>query len=65
MGLAASEWILIFLILGLPIAVVGLVVYLGINYSKKQTAKHTKLCSHCAERIQAAAVICRFCQRDV
>jgi hypothetical protein len=26
---------------------------------------HYKRCPHCAERIQQAARICRYCQRDV
>ena len=28
-------------------------------------SRGTKTCPFCAERIQAAAIICRFCNRDV
>lgn len=61
MAFGTTELILIFVVLGLPVAVIGLIVYLVLRNAKKQT----KVCQHCAERIQIAAKICRFCQREV
>lgn len=65
MPLATSEIILIVFVLGLPIVVVAGVGYLLMSYFNKRNLAETKQCPSCAERIQLAAKVCRYCQRDV
>ncbi|HEX7140730.1 MAG TPA: hypothetical protein VF219_22955 [Vicinamibacterales bacterium] len=46
----------------LALLAVGLAIFISVS---RQSAPGGKICPFCAERIQAAAVICRFCNRDV
>ena len=66
-GLGFPELLLILIVL---VAVLGfitvLVVAVGaIIRSLHRQSAGLKVCPFCAERIQRAAVICRFCNRDV
>ena len=65
MPLATSEIILIVFVLGLPVIVVVAIGYFLNGYFKKHHLAETKECPFCAERIQLAAKVCRFCHRDV
>lgn len=65
MPLATSEIILIVFVLGLPVVVVTGIGYFLSGYLKKRHLAETKECPFCAERIQLAANVCRYCQRDV
>ncbi|HLL75568.1 MAG TPA: hypothetical protein VK421_09920 [Pyrinomonadaceae bacterium] len=53
----------ILVVLFLLAAVVLIVWVLGKLF--RPVAGGTKICRHCAETIKAAAVVCRFCGRDV
>ena len=57
----------IIVILILLAALVGLIFAAMYSWSKILNTITTsfKTCPHCAERIQKAAIICRYCQRDV
>ena len=64
MRLGGMEWIVILILLG---AFVGLIFAAMYFFSKilNTIATSFKTCPHCAERIQKAAKVCRYCQRDV
>ena len=62
-GLGLPEILLILIILGMFVGFLALLVF-GVRLIAN-SARGTKTCPFCAERIQAAAVICRFCNRDV
>ncbi len=60
-GLIELIVILIFLV-----AFVGVLFAAIYSLSKiLNTSGGGKICPHCAERIQKAAKVCRYCQRDV
>jgi hypothetical protein len=61
MGIGVGE-ILLLLILAFLALMVFVVFYF---ISKYLGAIGGKACPYCAEKIKAAAKICRFCQRDV
>ena len=62
MALGIGEIILVLLIL----AFLGAVVFAAFfSLAKYVTLIGGKTCPHCAEKIKAAAKICRYCQRDV
>jgi hypothetical protein len=63
MNFGVTEVILILIVLALlaaPLVAVGFVIRW---YIKKQA--DLKRCPYCAEKINFAALICRFCQRQV
>jgi hypothetical protein len=62
MGLGIGEIILILMFLACLVAVVFAVFFFLTRY---RTGIGGKTCPHCAEKIKAAAKICRYCQRDV
>jgi hypothetical protein len=64
MGLGMGEIILIQILLA---AFVGLIFAAIYSWSKILNTIVTsfKTCPHCAERIQKAAKVCRYCQRDI
>jgi hypothetical protein len=55
--------ILVILILFGAIGVIFAAIYILAKYLNASGG--AKICPHCAERIQKAAKICRYCQRDV
>jgi hypothetical protein len=67
-GLGLPELLLLMVVL---VAVVGFLALLAVGAGaiirsvSRQSGGGTRACPFCAERIQAAAVICRFCNRDV
>lgn len=62
MALGAMEIILILFLFG-AVGMIFAAVYFVVKYLN--AAGGGKICPHCAERIQKAAKICRYCQRDV
>ena len=63
MGLAMGEIIIILILLG-AIGMLFACFYFALKYMNAM-ATSFKTCPHCAERIQKAAKVCRYCQRDV
>ena len=63
MGIGLVEIILILILLGLFVVLIFAAIYFLAKYLNASGGG--KLCPHCAERIQKAAKICRYCQRDV
>ena len=63
MGLGLAEIIVILIVLG---GFVGLIFAAFYFLAKHLNASGGgKICPHCAERIQKAAKVCRYCQRDI
>ncbi|HEY6400380.1 MAG TPA: hypothetical protein VI479_03155 [Blastocatellia bacterium] len=62
MGLGIGELILILVVLLGIFAAVFAGIFFLVKY---QAGGGGKTCPHCAEKIQAAAKVCRYCQRDV
>jgi hypothetical protein len=60
-ALGGAVFALLFLLLGVPLFVVGV----RRRVALPSVADDLRPCPHCAERIQMAARVCRFCQRDV
>jgi hypothetical protein len=65
MGIALGEIIFILFILGAAWALFAVIYFMAKNMAKSLFVIGGKICPHCAERIQEAAKICRYCQRDV
>jgi hypothetical protein len=65
MGIAMGEIILILFFLGAVSVGFAVIYFLVKSLAKSLNATGGKICPHCAERIQEAAKICRYCQRDV
>ena len=63
MGIGLGEIILILILLGGFVGPIFAVIYLLKRLNTRATSG--KICPHCAERIQKAAKVCRYCQRDV
>jgi hypothetical protein len=63
MGIGLVEIILILILLGLFVVLIFAVIYFLAKYLNASGGG--KICPHCAERIQKAAKVCRYCQRDV
>jgi hypothetical protein len=62
MGIGLIEIIMIlvlFAAIGAPFAA----IYFLVKYLNASGGG--KICPHCAERIQKAAKVCRYCQRDI
>ena len=64
LGIGTLEIILIFFVLLVLTLPIGAIIYFLLKSSKK-APENLKKCSFCAELIQSAAVICRFCGRDL
>jgi predicted amidophosphoribosyltransferase len=62
MSIGLGEIIVILFLFG-AICVVFAAVYFLAKYLNASGG--AKICPHCAERIQKAAKVCRYCQRDV
>jgi predicted amidophosphoribosyltransferase len=63
MGIGLVEIILILILLGLFVMLIFTAIYFLAKYLNASGGG--KICPHCAERIQKAAKVCRYCQRDV
>jgi hypothetical protein len=64
MGIGSVEiMMIVILFLFSAIGVIPAAVYFLVKYLNASGG--AKICPHCAERIQKAAKICRYCQRDV
>ena len=63
MGIGLVEIILILILLGLFVVLIFAAIYFLAKYLNASGGG--KICPHCAERIQKAAKVCRYCQRDV
>jgi hypothetical protein len=68
MGLGIWELMIILFLVGGFIALIALFAWRGsrmIKDSGESMRKELKTCPYCAEQINRAAKICRYCQRDV
>jgi len=63
MAIGLVEIIVILILLGGFVGLIFTAFYFLAKYLN--VSGGGKLCPHCAERIQKAAKICRYCQRDV
>jgi hypothetical protein len=63
MGIGLVELIVILILLGGFVGLIFAAFYFLAKYLNASGGG--KICPHCAERIQKAAKICRYCQRDV
>jgi predicted amidophosphoribosyltransferase len=63
MGIGLAEIILILILLGLFVVLIFAAIYFLAKYLNASGGG--KICPHCAERIQKAAKVCRYCQREV
>jgi len=63
MGIGLVEIILILILLGLFVVLIFAAIYFLAKYLNASGGG--KICPHCAERIQKAAKVCRYCQREV
>jgi hypothetical protein len=64
MGIGLGEIIVILILLGAFVGLIFAVIY-SLSKILNTIATSGKTCPHCAERIQKAAKVCRYCQRDV
>jgi hypothetical protein len=65
MAIGMAELMLILFFLGAVAVMFALIYFMTKNMAKFFNSMGGKTCPHCAERIQEAAKICRYCQRDV
>ena len=65
MAIGMAELILILFFLGAVAVMFALIYFMVKNMAKFLNTNGGKICPHCAERIQEAAKVCRYCQRDV
>ena len=63
MAIGLGEIIVILILLGGFVGLIFAAFYFLAKYLNASGG--AKICPHCAERIQKAAKICRYCQRDV
>ena len=63
MGIGLAELMLILIVLGAFVGPIFAAIYFLAKYLNASGGG--KICPHCAERIQKAAKVCRYCQRDV
>ena len=69
--LGSWEIVIILFVLTIPLSGILLVVFLVTRSSNRRrvvvasTRGDTKPCPFCAEHIQAKAIICRFCRKDL
>ena len=70
-GLGTWELVIILFVLAIPLSVILLVVFMVTRHANRRrvvvasTGGDTKPCPFCAEQIQARAIVCRFCKRDL
>ena len=64
MALGTFEILIIAAFIGFPLLFVVGGVFL-FRFVNKMNAANMKICPLCAERVQLAAKVCRYCRRDI